>query len=768
MSKKYKSLIFLTSLTSSTLLFGLSLDEKRKEIFKRQENFEQGTLEKHNTELKRLYSELESLYNDTANDLTASADEILFREKSKEIAQIKSEIEAIENEWKNLQKNEYDSGSDSFGIWELGEVPITKLIMEYGSSESMYVIPPDIAKLRLNLHCLLSIPKESWPKMIDLILTHNNVGVKKLNPFVKQLYSLKEDFTNVDNITADLGHLKHFDETSRIIFVYTPPIENIKASFYFLDKFKNPKTTFVYQVGSKVAIVGLVKDVKNLVSMAENVWDQDGERTSKIITPKKMSPDDAVKLLKSYFGGLTDHSRPLISTKGGNNLSAFTLKNENSVVLIGPKDLVDKGENILRKTEGQINDPTELTLYHYQCSHSKPEEITEILSKVYKSLQSVKMNKKETLEASNTNFAGSAHHGNPYYGPNQTQQAAAQPSSSSSSETTENFIPFQATGSILMVVRKDTLPKIKEILKKLDSPKKMVEIEVLLCERRIGKSNQSGINLLKLGDNTSRTKETGFSYGGEGKTSGIMEFLFSTTGNPAKNLPGLDLSYNFLLSQEDVIVTASPSTTTLNQVPTTLAITDQISINTGASKEFDSIAYSREDIGITITMTPTIHECDVEDPYGNSFITLENDIRFETINSNNNDRPSVHKRHITNTVRIPDGQTVIIGGLRSSNTEESKQKVPFLGEIPGFAKIFGSSKLTSTNSEMFIFLKPKVISDPTTDFLRIREHKLKKRPGDTELLLEKINESRRNEEQMRFVESLNLIFSSGKPHEQTL
>lgn len=768
MSKKYKSLIFLTSLTSSTLLFGLSLDEKRKEIFKRQENFEQGTLEKHNAELKRLYSELESLYNDTANELTASADERLFREKSKEMVQIKSEIEAIENEWKNLQKNEYDSGSDSFGIWELGEVPITKLIMEYGSSESMYVIPPDIAKLRLNLHCLLSIPKESWPKMIDLILTHNNVGVKKLNPFVKQLYSLKEDFTNVDNITADLGHLKHFDETSRIIFVYTPPIENIKASFYFLDKFKNPKTTFVYQVGSKVAIVGLVKDVKNLVSMAENVWDQDGERTSKIITPKKMSPDDAVKLLKSYFGGLTDHSRPLISTKGGNNLSAFTLKNENSVVLIGPKDLVDKGENILRKTEGQINDPTELTLYHYQCSHSKPEEITEILSKVYKSLQSVKVNNKDTLESANTNFAANAHHGNPYYGPNQPQKQAGQKTSSSSQETTENFIPFQATGSILMVVRKDTLPKIKEILKKLDSPKKMVEIEVLLCERRIGKSNQSGINLLKLGDNASKTKETGFSYGGEGKTAGIMEFLFSTTGNPAKNLPGLDLSYNFLLSQEDVIVTASPSTTTLNQVPTTLAITDQISINTGASKEFDSIAYSREDIGITITLTPTIHECDAEDPYGNSFITLENDIRFETINSNNNDRPSVHKRHITNTVRIPDGQTVIIGGLRSSNTEESKQKVPFLGEIPGFAKIFGSSKLTSTNSEMFIFLKPKVISDPTTDFLRIREHKLKKRPGDTELLLEKINESRRNEEQMRFVESLNLIFSSGKPHEQTL
>ena len=130
-------------------------------------------------------------------------------------------------------------------------------------------------------------------------------------------------------VTSDLNHMKILEDSNRIIFIYTPPIENIKTSFYFLDRFKNAKSTYLYQVGSKIAIVGLVKDINKLISLAENVWDKNDQRISKILSPTKISPTDAVKLLKSYFGGLTDYTKPVISMKGGNGLSAFTLIGEN-------------------------------------------------------------------------------------------------------------------------------------------------------------------------------------------------------------------------------------------------------------------------------------------------------------------------------------------------------------------------------------------------------------------------------------------------------
>lgn len=743
--------------------FAYTINDKKLELLAESKDpVDHSTM--RNNQIGALNKDLEDEYKKAIDLISLNADEAVFLQAKAKIDSLREEIKDVESAWKASQEEDYTKNDSESGFWELGDITISKLMVEYGSGESLYVIPPDIAKQTLSMHCLLSIPRESWPKMIDLILTHNNIGIKKLNPYVKQLYLLKEDYTNVDLITSDTSYLSLLEDTSRIIFVYSPPIENIKTSFYLLDKFKNSKTTYIYQVGSKIAMVGLVKDVEKLITLSENVWENQKSRVSKIVSPQKISPDDAVKLLKSYFGGLTDYSRPMISMKGGNGLTAFALKGENSLVLIGNADIVEQAESVLRKTESQVNNPSEITLYWHTCSHCKPLELAETLSKVYNSLISCSLASDPKLSSSKgtNNFSGTPNNMGPY---GQPKDESSPLKSTAKELKSEHFFPFPATGSLLMVVRKDTLGKIKEILKKLDKPKRMVEIEVLLCERRVGNTSSSGINLLKLADSASGTTQNSATF--NNSSSGIMEFIFSRENGAIKNIPAIDLSYHFLLSGEDIMVTASPSTTTLNQVPTTLAITDQISISNGINDKNIS-SYLREDFGITITLTPTIHEPENEDLNSDLFITLENDIRFDTIGSSANERPSVHKRHITNTVRIPDGQTIIIGGLRASTVEEKSQKIPFLGEIPGFAKIFGSNVTTKNNSEMFIFIKPRVIHDPATDLLRIREEKLKRRPGDSDILLQKINESRRKEDEIRFQKSVHLLFGSGNRHEQKL
>ncbi len=776
---------FFTTLSPLFLVihcFSYTIEEKRLDLVEQGSSGEVSTYQEKNKSVKELYSKLEDEYTLAALAISESGDKVTFEESRKKINAIKEEIVDIESAWQSAQSDEYSQAADNSGIWDLGEITISKLILEYGSCESLYIIPPEIASLKISVHSLLTIPKESFPKMIELILTHNNIGVKKINPFAKQLYLLKEDFTNVDMITSEISHLKAIDENSRVIFIYTPPIESIKTSFYFLDKFKNPKNTYIYQVDSKIAIVGLSRDISKLITLAENVWDKAEERVSKILSPQKITADDAVKLLSAYFGGLTDYSKPMASMKGGNGLSAFALKGENSLILIGSAEIVEQGEALLRTTECQVDDPSEVTMYWHNCSHANPEGLAELLSKVYLTLLSTEITNSSVSSApmpapKNLSPPTPTNHGPQGYTP-QNQITNVQKPPGRGPAKSEHFFPFPASHSLLIVVRRDTLPKIKEILKKLDTPKKMVEIEVLLCERRVGSSSNSGINLLKMGDSSSNIRETSLGYDGSKSGGGIMEFILKTTANcttsffggSPKSIPAIDLSYTFLLSQENVMVTASPSTTTLNQMPTTLSITDQISINNGSSiKNKDSVtSYTREDFGITLTLTPTIHEPEGEDSNGQQYITLENDIRFDTIQSNANDRPSVHKRHITNTVRIPDGQTVIIGGLRSSKVEELNYKIPFLGEIPGFAKIFGSSKTSNSNNEMFIFIKPRVIKDPSTDLLRIREDRLKRRHGDCDEILMKINESRRRAEVISMRKSLDLIYGNGITYEQSL
>ncbi len=45
-----------------------------------------------------------------------------------------------------------------------------------------------------------------------------------------------------------------------------------------------------------------------------------------------------------------------------------------------------------------------------------------------------------------------------------------------------------------MVVRRDALVKIKDLLRKLDVPKKMVQLEVMLFEKQIKNENNYGMN----------------------------------------------------------------------------------------------------------------------------------------------------------------------------------------------------------------------------------------------------------------------------------
>lgn len=751
-----------------------------------------------NASLQTVRKELKERYLFVNELIENGAPEEEFEELLQDINLLRTEIYEIEGKFRENQVGELLQESDPYGIWDQEEITVSQFIVEYGSQDYLYVIPSEVASIKFQLHSSLMIPRESFPSLIEGILKYNGVGIKEVNAYTRQLYVLKQDLVAVNAVVSLRKELDLLDPKTRVAYLFAPAAENLKSAFYFLERIRDPKAIFVYQVGPKIALIGLQEDVKKLVVMCENVWESKYPKITKVIATAKMHPDEIVKVLKNYFNGLSDPSKSMISMKGGHDLSVLPLAKDGGVVLIGSQDIVDRAEAIIRETESQMDDPSELTVYWYTCSHSNPVDLAEILQQVYGSLMYSK------LEGSSSKASDAAGDGFDSGFPAEMMPPPADPSGNSfvpqndmyrggwepvasgkrrqpqdqangESEKVKksNFIPYPATGAILMVVRKDTLPKIKEVIKKLDIPKRMVELEVLLCERILNNSTRSGLNLLKIGTNASQTKTGGIGYdrSEEIGIKGIFEFFFSR--KPSKAFPAFDVTYNFLLSQEDVRVSACPSVIAINQTPATIAITDQISINNGASpvdtqsnKVFFQNSYERADFGITMTLIPTIHEPDIDDPDHQIYITLDNDISFENIKRDSQkDRPDVHKRVVKNQIRIADGQTIILGGLRSKVAEDKNEKIPFLGEIPGIGKLFGTTILNDKSNEMFIFIKPRVIQDPKQDLLRMREERLKQRPGDIEFLLDKIKESRERKGTRRFQESFNLFF--GDRHDKT-
>ncbi len=70
--------------------------------------------------------------------------------------------------------------------------------------------------------------------------------------------------------------------------------------------------------------------------------------------------------------------------------------------------------------------------------------------------------------------------------------------------------------------------------------------------------------------------------------------------------------------------------------------------------------------------------------------------------------PDVRVREATTTVRIKDGDTLVIGGLINDQDIKTVQKVPFLGDIPFFGQLFRNTQTQHTHDQVMIFIKVSI------------------------------------------------------------
>ena len=72
--------------------------------------------------------------------------------------------------------------------------------------------------------------------------------------------------------------------------------------------------------------------------------------------------------------------------------------------------------------------------------------------------------------------------------------------------------------------------------------------------------------------------------------------------------------------------------------------------------------------------------------------------------------PTVDLREMTTTVKMRDGQMVIIGGLISKNESTTDEKVPLIGDIPMLGKLFTRTNRSESRSELVLLLRPHIVT----------------------------------------------------------
>lgn len=766
----------------------------------------------YNRTLAAFRLQIKEKYDQALEISRNNGDESAYRLLLSDIKGIKQQIHTLEEKWRRNSSQEAAGADEAYALWDLGETTLSQLVMEYGAADYLYIIPQELSSMKISLFSSVPLPKESWGEMIEMILSHNGVGVKRINPFAKQLYVLKLDPCAIEGIVSKEQDLELFSNHSRLFYVLSPPAEQLKSLQAFFERFSDPKQTTIQAIGSKVVLVSTRETVEKLLGLYKAIWEKEQGKVVRLLKSSKMVPQEAEKVLKAFFTDASLKGRPNFSPVGADELSILPLPQ--GLVLVGENETVSRGEKIIQDLECQLEDPGEKVIYWYACKHSNPEDIAPVLEKVYESLIGSGFEKKAELSPGSQNTAtggppAPALSSEPTNicpgGPNTVFNPVLpanppfiQPGTIDKSQKTAfgNFVVDTKTTSILMVVRREELPKIKALLKKMDVPKRMVQLDVLLVEKKLTDRGEIGFDLLQFGTNASKRNENAATFNSNprpivrerrrgkehhGKDlgdkldvdivdacdidpcsfgKGVLTYIFSRNSG---KWPAMDIRYNFLLAQEDLRINSNPSALTTNQTPVTFSVVDEISINNGSFQTQSGAlleqSFTRAQYGTTIVLTPTIHLAEnSDDPDYIGSVTLQTNIEFDTTRLSFNDRPPVTRRHIENEVCVPDGETVILGGLRSKIEQDDREKIPFLGDLPGIGKLFGATRQIATNTEMFIFITPRIIRDPVDDLRSIRQSEYQKRAGDIPEFLASIDEAKAQERKKLFSNSLKMLF----------
>ncbi|MBL8840443.1 MAG: hypothetical protein JNL90_02820 [Planctomycetes bacterium] len=343
----------------------------------------------------------------------------------------------------------------------------------------------------------------------------------------------------------------------------------------------------------------------------------------------------------------------------------------------------------------------------YRLRNAKAEDLAEVLSAVVDG------------DRSRSRGGGGRAGGGAQGGAGNAPGAAG--SSSGTGEQPVVIVPDVDTNSLVITASKTRYAQMLEIMKKLDVRPHQVLIQAALIEITDSLNEILGVELAGVDVNAS-------SKSGFGITSFGITSLVDTDGDGfpdsrslndplGKGLTGgifdpTDFALPFVLQ---AVATAGnsnilslPSVLTNDNEEATVTAQDAVpytSLSQGQNSDSTSYGGDKE-AGITLKISPTIS--------AGGYLRLNIDLKVSAFSGTSDDPtipPPSLTRQITTSVTIPDGHTMVFGGVITDDQRRQEDKIPILGDLPLIGFLFRNSNDTSKKTNLYFFLTPHIIAD---------------------------------------------------------
>ncbi len=354
----------------------------------------------------------------------------------------------------------------------------------------------------------------------------------------------------------------------------------------------------------------------------------------------------------------------------------------------------------------------------------------------------------EDLATTLTSALGQAGASRPGQAPGQAPRQA-QPAisgfDSTSLEGQVKVIGDKATNTLLVSSSGRDYIALKDVIRKLDLPRRQVFIEALILEvqlsktRQLGTSSHGGLPVnngslvlggvqtpqLKSLDLTTLVAATGLIGGLIGKPLSNSQTVLG------KTIPSYGVLFQALASQDNSNILSAPHVIAIDNEKTEFSVGNNIPYQAGlsfgglglggAGGPTGSIGQNiqREKLNLSLEVTPHISN--------NDSVRLEilNEIKDQG-GSDPQLGPTWTERRLKTQVVVADQQSVVIGGLIQERDIYSTTKVPILGDVPILGYLFKYTTKTKKKTNLLILLTPYIIKDQL-DLQAIRERKVRER-----------------------------------------
>jgi type II secretory pathway component GspD/PulD (secretin) len=344
-------------------------------------------------------------------------------------------------------------------------------------------------------------------------------------------------------------------------------------------------------------------------------------------------------------------------------------------------------------------------------------------------------------------------------------------------------LPDLRTSQLIVVATDPEQEAVDTLINQLDKPTRQVLIETKLVEISsnpttakgvdwsgtlaaqhvtFGNGFQSGSTVAQLHPGASGASggTPGGGYGGGAPSSsqsttlnisgeGSGGFSWNTVSGLTPEIgflsaDGASAVIHFLNAAYDAQVVSTPRIVTLDNQMATIEVTRGypiINMSGGTQNSAGSSSVTYSNVGTILEVTPRISANDfiwlkvvpvVSSHFGDVIVTVTGG---QNNSSSSYAVPEFDYRKIDSQVMIPNGNTLVMGGLVQDNPTASYSKVPILGDIPGLGWAFRSETKATTKDNLIIFLTPTIIqgsdfqpaSSAAADFLQSKPSVMKNR-----------------------------------------